>query len=254
MHYCWAMSADAAPQMPSQADTSDRTAGRLGWARELLSKLRIAEWLADTGAKISEAISREMAAAAAALPAKDLSRRARLFEKVTRAIHMAIILQSRLIAELHGPKGERAGEAGAAPTPPIRRAAPRQASDEDRDLDQAERCETDAAERLLQADQRAMDRLWCHVMTRPVDELIAEIGRALGLGPGWLRQAEEELGLDPGSHPRPSHGEDAAAGDGGGEPPAPTRPFRPSGPPPPRPGEEGRHQITPSDLNFSSSA
>jgi hypothetical protein len=167
-------------------------AGAVAWARAQFSKqAHIVGRLSDKAAEISSGIADQVKAQGDG-PALGLFRLSALLEKVSRAVHMAAFLQLRLVAELRKSDSQIAEDLERARTEPQAEAAvPRQARDEK----PAARLGGGAPERsgrLEDACQREVDRLWRHVMTRPIDQLIAEICRILGLGPEWLREVEAE--------------------------------------------------------------
>jgi hypothetical protein len=192
-------------------------ASAVAWARAQFSKqAHVVGRLVEKGMEIAEGISRQLPDRAEMPPhgrTVDLFSLSGLFEKVSRAVHMAIVLQSRLAAELSKPDSEIAGDLERAQAEPQAEAAVQRQA---RAGEPAVRLGGGALERggrIEDACQRAVDRLWRHVMTNPIDQLIAEIGRALGLGRDWLRQVEEEWDREqaaraqpePNSRERPSY-------------------------------------------------
>ena len=190
----------AAPAL-NPADRGARTGGLADWARGLLQKrLHILDRLTSKGMELARKLGGEVRERrdGKAGPAVDLSWIAAAFARVQRAIHIAILLQSRLRGELRQPAGKSAeaaaveARAPAASTPAacgqelegdLRIAA----RDERPELDRAE-----AFQRQMAADRAALARLCRYVMSRPVEELIQEICRDLGLGAEWLQQVERE--------------------------------------------------------------
>jgi hypothetical protein len=167
-------------------------AGAVAWARAQFSKqAHIVGRLSDKAAEISSRIADQVKAQKDG-PALGLFRLAGLQEKASRAVHMAAFLLLRLVAELRKSDSQIAEDLERARTEPQpEAAAPRQARDE-KPADRLGRGGPERGGRLDDADQRAVDRLWRHVMTRPIDELIAEMCGILGLGPEWLREVEAE--------------------------------------------------------------
>jgi hypothetical protein len=180
----------AAPTVLNAAKAA--VAGAVAWARAQFSKqAHIVGRLSDKAAEISSRIADQVKAQKDG-PALGLFRLAGLQEKASKAVHMAAFLLLRLVAELRKSDSQIAEDLERARTEPqAEAAAPRQARDE-KPADRLGGGARERGGRIEDADQRAVDRLWRHVMTRPIDELIAEMCHALGLGPEWLREVEAE--------------------------------------------------------------
>ena len=157
-----------------------------GLRARLGRQLHLVRRLADKGLEIAQGLWRTAGAVPGKVyrrePPVDLNWLHAVHAKVYRALRMACLLKARLLAELRKPDSELAAALEPAGEPP-----------HDADAADAE-ARPEPADRVdyERADSLPPDRLYRYVMTRPVDELIAEICADLGLAPDWLREAEAE--------------------------------------------------------------
>jgi hypothetical protein len=160
------------PTLPTDRPSDDRS-----WARPLFEQqIALLGELAEAGMAVATSIRDQVVAGEG-----DLLALAGAYDRVARAVRMAILLQSKLIkqlldwdrqtASLAAPQGRREAE--------IERAAAQ------RDREHAEHIE-----RLI-GESGERDDIYKEVNSRPVSELIAMICRDIGLDPDWPRLAQE---------------------------------------------------------------
>jgi hypothetical protein len=103
------------------------------------------------------------------------------YSRAARAVRMAMLLQSHLVAEFGAARDARAGDAAGTVGAQARADRVVEAlADRERDRPEpAERREAERAERLERDD------IYRAVQTRPARELVAEIANDLGLSPDW---------------------------------------------------------------------
>ena len=219
---------------------------------------RLADKALETACRIWKAATDNTSARGARV---SLDWLAAVHPKVSRALRLAVLLHARLMAELRGPgpnaapAGDTAAPAADPPAPEDPRAEVlRMFAEEhertrrlmqaiasgtfdpdaweeqddlyDRDdledeYDDLDRPERDSPDRLDSLGREPADPLRRYVMTRPVDELIAEIARDLGLAPQWLREVEQQWEQAQRQADLPPEGGVPAEGRGGGlHPPA----------------------------------
>ena len=187
----------------AEADPDDIDAEAL--AKGLIHRqLRALDRLTEIGMHLAEAVDREVTAPKAEDgPAPDLAQLAVAFDRASRAVRTAFLVQSRLIAELR-----KLGSGDGDPTQVIIRdlraearaepevQAQRRASDVSnavRRVALAERGSGEEAERLarIARDRVEVDDIDGDIRDRPVSELLARICRDLGLSPDWSVLADE---------------------------------------------------------------
>ncbi len=184
------------PQPATTGVPSNAAAPDLARA-QLERQLWVLGHLAEGGLEIARAI--EQRAISDESPDAVLDAAPLAYARVSRAVRMTILLQSKLIADLQTLEAKAAHED--AHTNSLRgsqrvglecdqkerigRIIARIAGADGADEDEVERLTEEAAERLDQDD------LYGDVLTRPVSELIALICKDLGLEPNWPRLAEE---------------------------------------------------------------
>ncbi|HVY33958.1 MAG TPA: hypothetical protein VG960_06010 [Caulobacteraceae bacterium] len=192
--FCFVMT--VAAQTPPQPTTTNAPAPDL--ARALLERqLWVLGQLAEGGLEIARAIERR--ATSDESPDAVLDAAPMAYARVSRAVRMTILLQSKLIADLQTLEVKGAQAAANANSllgtqrvglecdqkDRIGRIIARIAGADGADEDEVERLAEEAAERLDQDD------LYGDVLTRPVSELVAQICKDLGLEPNWPQLAEE---------------------------------------------------------------
>jgi hypothetical protein len=168
-------------------------------------QLRCLDRLADIGMNMAEDVDREVTAAREPDdPKPDKARLALTYERASRAVHLAFLVQARLLAELQklqtapGAKPPMqvqilrfSDEENQAAIRPLARAdlvrdtVRRVAQVNGRSWQDIERLVREAGRRL------DLDKVYGDIMSRPVSELIADICRDLGLSPDWPALAEE---------------------------------------------------------------
>ena len=222
------MSVQACTRNPAEARAPEGVAGAVAAVRAVLGRqAHIVARLVVRGAEIVEDIHRRATA-----PRDEAGGRldriglAGLWAKAARAVQMAVILRARLLAELRKPDSEIAAdlERGAAEAGQASCGA--DASPEEAlGAALAGRMEQATMERAdsLADDRRELNRLYRHVMTAPVERLIEEIRRDLGITPDWLREVEEDWTRQETRRQSPDRPPVAA--------PAPAPPPRVAGPP-----------------------
>jgi hypothetical protein len=147
--------------------------------------------LADLGLEIAEGLAAQAKGTGPQVVEGDV---ALAYDRVARAVRMAVMLESRLAADLR-PSAEQASGAGpgAGPAEPakarkdrvariVRRVAEGQGGLDGFQIGWAAR---EARERLEHDD------IYGQVMSQPVSDLVADICRDLGLTPDW---AQDEIG------------------------------------------------------------
>jgi hypothetical protein len=164
---------------PSQAG-DDRS-----WARPLFEQqIALLDELAEAGMAVAVAIRDQVVAGDG-----DLLALAAAYDRVARAVRMAILLQSKLIKQLLDWDRQTDNMATQGlDAPQGRREADIQRAAAERDREHAEHIERlvgQGGERLEQDD------IYKEVNSRPVSELIAMICRDIGLDPDWPRLAQE---------------------------------------------------------------
>ena len=155
--------------------------------------------LAEAGLEIAIALERRAQAAAAA-PADepvDLDAVALAYARVSRAVRLAILMQSKLVADQDA---RRARAEGAderelwtleeAEKDRAARIVRRVIEAEHDDIDRIERLTAEAVERLEDDD--------CYgaALERPLSDLVADICADLGLNPDWTRLAKEAWAVE----------------------------------------------------------
>ena len=189
-----------ATQTPRQpAMTAAPTSAAVGdLARALLERqLWVLGQLAEGGLEIARAI--EHRATSDESPDAVLDAAPLAYARVSRAVRMTILLQSKLIADLQALEAKAAHEAAHAnclngtqriglvhdQKRRIGRTVARIAWVDDQDIARAQRLGRETVERLEQ------DELYGDILTRPFSEIIAQICDDMGLEPDWPQLAEE---------------------------------------------------------------
>jgi hypothetical protein len=186
--------ASAAPQgdvSEAVAKARARLDGQLDFLQAVAdSELRLALGYEARG--VADAADREK-------PAEDLRQIGLAHQGAMRGARMAILLQSRLVSELHRMErdiardAERARSRAALVEPglewrrkkQIERIVWRVATDTIEDNETCDRLAREAGEQL------EMDELYGEVLSRPISELVAELCADIGLSPDWPALAEE---------------------------------------------------------------
>jgi hypothetical protein len=269
---CEAAAPEDAPENASEAAAGDAD----GWMRASVERdIHILGEFSEIALGLAQSIQRETVAMQGKGHSLDyLSRASVEFTRISRAARMAIMLRSRLRAELEGLGQPRPEDAEALRERAIRdrpaseleriyhvqRIVGRVAFEKLADKQKALKLAHQAAERL------EMDELYGRVMSRPVSELIAEICHDLGLEPDWPRCAQERWAIEemasgkpgkplaklmrdraerqrppphPRTHPPPwERGRRPGGPEGASQCTAP-RPLRRDATPPPHAGEDG---------------
>lgn len=163
------------PTPPTDQPADDRN-----WARPLFEQqINLLGELAEAGMAVATTIRDQVVAGEG-----DIVTLAGAYDRVARAVRMAILLQSKLIKQLLDWDRQTANLAA----PQGRREAEIQRAAAERDREHAEHIERlvgQAGERLDQDD------IYKEVNSRPVSELIAGICRDIGLDPDWPRRTQE---------------------------------------------------------------
>ncbi len=160
------------PTPPTDQPGDDRS-----WARPLFEQqINLLSELAEAGMTVAMAIRDQVVAGQG-----DILALAGSYDRVARAVRMAILLQSKLIKQLLDWDRQTASPN----TSQGRREAEIERAAAERDREHAEHMERLGGERLEQDD------IYKEVNSRPVSELIAMICRDIGLDPDWPRQAQE---------------------------------------------------------------
>ena len=163
---------------PPATSPTDQPSDDHGWARPLFEQqIALLGELAEAGLAVAVTVKDQVVAGEG-----DLLALAAAYDRVARAVRMAILLQSKLIKQLQDWDRQTASLAAHGREAAIQRAA------EQRDRERAEHIERlvgQAGERLDQDD------IYKEVASRPVSELIAIICRDIGLDADWPRQAQE---------------------------------------------------------------
>ncbi len=186
----------APPQTATVAAPTSAAVGDM--ARTLLERqLWMLGQLAEGGLEIARAIEREATQAGSpeSAPHSVGAHIPMAYARVSRAVRMTILLQSKLIADLQTLEAKAAHEAAQAKLARpvlervqkarIERIVGRIAGADGADEDEVERLAEETAEWLDQDD------LYGDILTRPVSEIIALICKDLGLTPDWPQLAEE---------------------------------------------------------------
>lgn len=164
------------------------------WARPILERqLALLGRLAEIGLAVAEDIQAEKTGGSES-PAL-------AFSRVSRAVRLTVMLQSRLIEEIDAKDADADIAAGnarflrsEAHKARVERIVERVAQDRDEDV--LDRLIVEAGERLDDQD------LYGDVLTKPVGELVARICADLGLDADWARLAEEEWARAEAGDPR----------------------------------------------------
>ncbi len=225
---------NACPPLPDQSPEAPDPGA---WARGVIQRqVALQEELAEAGLRLALAI--EQAATQAVAEHRPVDKDAALaFSRVSRAVRMAGLLQSKLIKDMDEARSRglefaaKAREAADAEAEDARlfepayrhkfrveRIVERLIEAEHDDEDEVDRLAIETGERLDDED------LYGDVLNRPIGELVALICKDLGLNPDWSSLAQqawarEEIESRAEGSPfvRPPS---AAAADGGGGPPA----------------------------------
>ncbi|HVY32947.1 MAG TPA: hypothetical protein VG960_00875 [Caulobacteraceae bacterium] len=167
-------------------------------ARALLERqLWVLGQLAEGGLEIARAIERR--ATSDESPDAVLDAASLAYARVSRAVRMTILLQSKLIADLQTLEVKGAQAAAQANSlngtqrvcrehdqkRRIGRTVARIAWADDQDLNRAQRLGREAVERLEE------DELYGDILNRPFSEIIAQICEDMGLEPDWPKLADE---------------------------------------------------------------
>ena len=188
---CSDMTALATPDITPAPDGPREDRARLDGEHRDRQRARLGR-LADLGLQIAEGLAAQARGTGPQVVEGDL---ALAFDRVARAVRMAVALEARLSAEARPPAEDAPG---ADPTGPaqarkdrVARIVKRVAEDQE-GLDgfQVDWAARQARERLEHDD------IYGQVMTRPVSDLVADICRDLGLTPEWARLAEEAWAQD----------------------------------------------------------
>lgn len=178
---------------PATPDITPAASGLLEDRARLDRQLARLDRLADLGLEIAEGLAAQARGEGPQVVEGDV---ALAYDRVARAVRMAVMLQSRLVGEARRPQ-EQAAAATAAADPAearkdqvariVRRVAEGQGG---LDMFQVGRAGSQARERLEHDD------IYGQVMSQPVSDLVADICYDLGLTPDWARLAEEAWAQD----------------------------------------------------------
>lgn len=179
----------AAALLPETLPVADDGAGRPAVERQLAKLDR----LADLGLEIAEALAAQARGTGPQVIEGDV---ALAYDRVARAVRMAVMLQSRLIEEARLSRDGAAGPASGAAVDPAGQARARKdgvvrivkrVAQAHGGLDgfQVGWLAGEARERLEHDD------IYGQVMSRPVSDLVADICDDLGLTPDWAHLAAE---------------------------------------------------------------
>ena len=175
---------------PSDAPACD--AGDEDWARPMLERqLALLGRLAEAGLEIAVAIERQVKSG----EPFDGQAVALAYARVSRAVRLTVMLQSKLIGELQRQKtfADTIASAMDAELRSLEQAGKKRLVGIVERVACTERDDPDAVERLLAEAAERLDRddLYGDVLTRPISEIVADICRDLGLDPDWANLAQE---------------------------------------------------------------
>ena len=152
------------------------------------------DWLADLGLQIAEGLAAQAKGTGPQVVEGDL---ALAYDRVARAVRMAVMLQSRLIEDARlsreaatAPVADPAGPAQARKDQVARIVKRVAQADGGLDGTQVRWAAREVSERLEHDD------IYGQVMSQPVSDLVHDICYDLGLTPVWARLAEEAWAQD----------------------------------------------------------
>jgi len=181
-------------RMTEPAEAFDETASSDAedWARPMLERqLALLGRLAEAGLEIAVALERQVKSG----EPFDGQAVARAYARVSRAVRLTVMLQSKLIGQLQQPKtlADTIASAMDAELRSLEQAGKTRLVGIVARVARAEHDEPDAVERLVAEAAERLDRddLYGDVLTRPISEIVADICRDLGLEPDWASLAQE---------------------------------------------------------------
>ncbi|HEY4031744.1 MAG TPA: hypothetical protein VGM25_15480 [Caulobacteraceae bacterium] len=183
------MNTPAAPLSDPSAISPEPAAGPLPIPAE--RQLALLGELAELGMDVARAVA---ARARAAGPEEDLGALANAYARVSRAVRLTVMLQSKLMqAPRAAPEPEAPDEASERSEQHkfrVERIVERVLRTQHDDEDEIDRLSAEVAERLDDED------LYGEVLDRPLGELVALICRDVGLEPDWARMAQEAWAVE----------------------------------------------------------